>query len=255
MRVALVFSRRDPASANMRRAFSALIGDGTELGPFSLSLVDVDRDLVYVESWELPDADSYVFLSRHVGGKSCFTLHATGNPGLDSRLGGRPRSLGIAAPLLSHAFLKALMESPPLPVVYEATHHGPTELAKPCIFVEVGVTYEDWVNPVYAGFVARSLLRALEGFEEVAERAACCFGGPHYASLFTEHAYTNGYAVGHILAKHSIVAGEREVVRMAVERCDPRPRYALVDWDGLRGDQRRSVLEEVGALGLKVVRL
>lgn len=257
MRLALVFSRTDPASVNMRRAFARrLIGEGGRVGGFELSLVELDKELVYVEPSDVPVADGYVFLSRHVGGKSCFTLHSTGNPGFENKLGGRPRALGVAAPLLSGAFLRRLMDSPPMPVVYEVTHHGPTDLDEPCVFVEIGVTEADWVNPAYADFVADSILSALREFKfDGEDRVACCFGGPHYASVFTEHAYRDGYRLGHILSKHALMAGDREIVRLAVERCEPRPTHALVDWDGLRGDQRRTVLEEVGELGLNVVRV
>jgi len=40
-----------------------------------------------------------------------------------------------------------------------------------------------------------------------------------------------------------------------VRRSEPQPTYALIDWDGLRGEQRRTVIEGVEALGLSVVKL
>lgn len=255
MKIALVFSDRDPASKNMRGAFLGLLDGSGQLGPFSVLTVELNKELVFVEPQDLPAADSYVFLSRHVGAKSCFTIHATGNPGSETKLGGRPRSLGVAAPLLSHAFLMAMMVSSPLPVVFEATHHGPTELDRPCVFVEIGVSESDWTNPSYARFVAGAVVSALRDYGSTAPAIACCFGGPHYASVFTEYSYRNGFALGHIISKHSLVAGDREIVRLATQRCEPRPAYAIIDWDGLRGDQRRTVLEEVGELGLRVVRL
>jgi len=257
MKATLVFSSTDPASANMRRAFARFEAELGSVGPFSLTLVELAKELVYVEGGELPDADFYVFLSRHVGGKSCFTLHSTGNPGYEAKLGGNPRSLGIAAPLLSYAFLRTLMDAPPMPVVYEATHHGPTELDRPCIFVEIGVTEADWSNPAYAEYVADSVIKAFREYDTASKNSgvACCFGGPHYASRFTEYAHAYGYSVGHIISKHALTPGDKTLIRLAVSRSTPKPSYAIIDWDGLRGDQRRTVLEEVGELGLATVRI
>jgi len=255
MRISLVFSKTDPASRSMRGALAESDLSGGVLGVFTLGVVELDRELVYAQAEDLPEADCYVFLSRHVGSRSCFTLHSTGNPGDEAKLGGSPRTLGVAAPLLSHALLKALTHSSPLPVVYEATHHGPTDIGRPCIFAEIGVSQADWTNAEYARHLVRSLIRALAEYDLPTDRVACCFGGPHYASKFTEYALKQSYCVGHIISKHALRPGDDWLVEAAVRRSEPHPTYALIDWDGLRGEQRRTVIEGVQALGLDVVKL
>ncbi|MEM3795037.1 MAG: D-aminoacyl-tRNA deacylase [Thermoprotei archaeon] len=255
MKLALVFSKTDPASRSMRWALGELMPAEGSIGGFTLVVAELDKELVYTERGELPEADCYVFLSRHVGGRSCFTLHSTGNPGVEAKLGGSPRTLGVAAPILSHTLLKALTLSSPLPVVYEATHHGPTDLDRPSIFLEIGVSESDWTNPTYALYVMGSLKRALGEYDTHEDRVACCFGGPHYASVFTEHALTGGYCLGHIISKHHLEAGDTWLVEAAVRRSEPQPTYALIDWDGLRSEQRKTVMEGVKELGLKLVKL
>jgi D-aminoacyl-tRNA deacylase len=255
MRALFVFSKRDPASRNMLNAFYNLNIAADTVSKFSVDSIVVDQELVYVEGHKLPPSDYYVFLSRHVGGKSCFTIHSTGNPTTENRLGGQPRTLGLAAPLLSYAFLKAMTRNPPLPVVYEATHHGPTDTNSPCIFVEIGITEEDWNNPDYSEYILGSLLEALKNYDPPKERVACCFGGPHYASQFTEYAIREKYCIGHIISKHAIAPDDRQVVEMAVERCEPKPTQALVDWKGLKSHQKKTVLEAIKALGLEPIKI
>jgi D-aminoacyl-tRNA deacylase len=259
MKTIFVCSTVDPASENIYRNLADLNFEANVLDASNeFELVQVDRELPFVTHSELPSADAYIFLSRHSGSRPCFTLHATGNPTEKNELGGSPKKLGVASPSLAHLMLDALSRESPLPVVMEATHHGPTDFSQPILFVEVGASLENWQKRELGEFVAKAVVNAFTTAHKLKEtnlKFACCFGGPHYSSQFTDYARQNSVGIGHILSKYSIGDENLEIIYEAVERSLPRPTCALVDWKGLKGKYKKIITQTMQEMRLNVLKI
>ncbi|MFC7177075.1 D-aminoacyl-tRNA deacylase [Halosegnis marinus] len=197
------------------------------------------------------DPDLLFVASRHSGDTGpLLTAHPTGNPG-PAEFGGEAESFARAAPNALSALLSAFDEHAPegYGVAMECTHHGPTDLDVPSLFVELGSDDEQWDDPEGASAVARAILDC-RGVAPDRERQLVGFGGGHYAPRFERVVRETDWAVGHVLADWSLedMAHPREargVVAAAFERSAAE--HALVEGD-------RPVLREViDDLGYRVV--
>ncbi|MGI0071232.1 MAG: D-aminoacyl-tRNA deacylase [Thermoplasmata archaeon] len=144
----------------------------------------------------------------------CLTVHPLGNPGPNSEVGGRPRTLTPTDPRRMTAALR-LLEEPGralgLPVTFEATHHGP-EVGLPAFFVEIGFGAAEGPSD---GAV-RALARAIpEIVPNSADRVALGVGGGHYAPHFTQLALRRGWAFGHLLSRHALEELDADTARAA----------------------------------------
>ena len=223
----------------------------------------VDTDGINTERVEV-DAhaaiDSVIFASRHrsEAGEPALTTHWTGNPTSRADFGGNPRSLSFADPPRLRAAFLALEEAREIrnlnyAVTLEATHHGPTELGLPTLFVEIGSTEKQWSDLQAAAAASEAVWKAATapapGIEAVG------FGGGHYCNKQCAAARNDGYAFGHILSKYFFEDYDEEVVRMAFERTLGGCRTAVIDWKGVRGAQRSKLLETLKRMDIEVVRV
>jgi D-aminoacyl-tRNA deacylase len=216
-----------------------------------------------------------VFASRHSGETGpLLTAHHTGNVGPADH-GGRPNDLARACPNAHARVLDALATHAPegYEVGMECTHHGPSEVGAPSMFVEVGSSEPEWADPAAARAVARAILtlrgvdpdRPAEGAsadaatdENRTRRHLVGLGGGHYAPRFERVVRETDWTVGHILADWGFEAldgtpgdetgGEadrRAVLEQAFEQS--RAAYALVDGD------RPALRSAVADLGYRAV--
>jgi D-aminoacyl-tRNA deacylase len=114
--------------------------------------------------------------------------------------------------------LDALAEHAPASydVGMECTHHGPTEIEVPSMFVELGSGPEEWADDAGAEAVAHAILdlagvsadapaEAPDGADSDGRRRHLVgFGGGHYAPRFTRIARETDWAVGHVAADWSL---------------------------------------------------
>ncbi len=214
--------------------------DDAELREFEelhLHLDGVDR--------AFSDIDLLVFASRHAGETGpLLTAHPTGNFG-PAEFGGHDRSLARAAPSVQSRALTALTEHAPdgYAVGLEGTHHGPTELATPSLFVELGSDEPQWDDPEGAQAVARAIL-ALRGVDPNADKTLVGFGGGHYVPRFERVVRETEWAVGHVGVDWALEAVEPSETRSIVERAFERSGTAYALTDGVPGLER--TIEELG---------
>ncbi|MFC7155483.1 D-aminoacyl-tRNA deacylase [Halomarina halobia] len=217
-----------------------------ELREFGALHLDLDR-----ADEAFDDPDLLVFASRHSGDTGpLLTAHHTGNFG-PATYGGRDGAFARACPNTHARVLDAFREHAPegYEVGMECTHHGPTAIDVPSMFVELGSDEGQWTDPDGARAVARSILD-LRGVAPDRERTLVGFGGGHYAPRFERIVRKTDWAVGHLAADWALEAmgdpGEsRGVIRRAIERSGAT--RALVDGD-------RPALERVvEGLGCRVV--
>ena len=113
MRIALVSSRQDKAGQNIRHHIGQLLDSSSRDGQTTgrtYEFIDVEERLIHAGRVDAGIvADLVVFLSRHssVNPVPVLTVHVTGNFG-EAELGGEPRTLAPAAPVMMQATLRAL---------------------------------------------------------------------------------------------------------------------------------------------------
>ncbi|MCX9013164.1 MAG: hypothetical protein OIN66_18845, partial [Candidatus Methanoperedens sp.] len=201
------------------------------------------------------DAEYYVFASTHksASNSASLTVHTPGNWGA-AALGGMPRTLNIAfASKLKAAAQKLAELAPALPgwqVSVEVDHHGPS-LAKPVLFVEIGSTEAEWKNPVAGEIAAKAILAAVQSREEFPVHVG--FGGSHYAPKFTPRILKGSAAFGHIISGYSLERDgvDEEMVRQAMERNVEKIESAMIDWKGIKKEQKDALVAILESLGAK----
>ncbi|NYT06776.1 MAG: D-tyrosyl-tRNA(Tyr) deacylase [Methanomicrobiales archaeon] len=240
MKIALVHSRQDPGGRTIRKHIDELLsgpgsGRNFPLCRHDLSFHETEGRLIAQDYLDRSlDAGLILFLSRHssINPIPVLTVHVTGNTG-PAALGGMPSSLAQAAPAWMQAVLIQLnAHAPPgYRVSYEVTHHGPSEIETPSLFVEIGSTEQEWADPRAGEAVARSILSADPG---VTINLAG-IGGTHYARRQTEIALGSRAAFGHIVHTRETDRIDREMLRMLVGKSSAEAVY--IDRKALKPDE------------------
>jgi D-aminoacyl-tRNA deacylase len=251
--IAVVCSRDDEASMAIRDALLASAdwsGDGPHrhdefvLRTFHESHLELERVAAAFD-----DPDFLVFASKHAGETGpLLTAHFTGNFGPADH-GGREGELAAAAPNAQKAVLGALRERAPegYEAGVECTHHGPSAVGCPSMFVELGSSESEWTDPAGAEAVAGAIL-SLAGAPPRHERTVVSFGDDHYAPRPTRVIAETDWRVGHVGSEWALTAmGEPdpEVINRAFERSGAA--RALV------AGERPELRSVVGNLGYRVV--
>jgi D-aminoacyl-tRNA deacylase len=248
-------------------------GDGPAADPAVelREFADLHLDLVDVaDAFGRVDADSdrvqpdlLVFASRHAGETDeLLTAHHTGNFG-PADYGGEPGAFARACPNAKRRVLAALREHAPpdYEVGMECTHHGPTDVGAPSMFVEVGSAEEQWEDPAAARAVANAILDLQgvaadapaengDGAGDGTRRQVVGFGGGHYAPRFERIARETDWAVGHVAADWGLDAmGDPAENRGVVERVFGESTATLAVVEGDRPDLTATIED----LGYRVV--
>jgi len=246
MHIAIVNSALDPAGVAIRRHLLDLLDNAGAVPVVhrgrQLSFLETEGRLIYEEEIDRrADADLIVFISRHtsIRPEPALTVHVTGNYAT-ADYGGRAGELAAAAPGWMHAVLQGLAARAPAGyrVSYEVTHHGPTDLATPSFFAEIGSTGEQWRDPAAARAVAGAILDA----EPSASLTLIGFGGTHYAARQTAIALATGAAFGHIAPTREVVALDTGMIAQMREKSGAHAAY--IDRKALPG----AVLSRLDAL-------
>ncbi|KAA9397244.1 hypothetical protein Har1130_08190 [Haloarcula sp. CBA1130] len=207
------------------------------------------------------EPDLLVFASKHAGEtEELLTAHHTGNFGV-AEYGGEDGHFARACPGAHEAVVSALQRHAPpeYEVGMECTHHGPTDVGVPSMFVEVGSAEPQWKDPDAAEAVARAILDladepADKPRENGTRRHLLGVGGGHYAPRFERVVRETDWAVGHIAANWSIDAltewadsdEERDAVLKRAFRA------SAADYTLMEGD-RPDLKTAIESLGYRVV--
>ncbi|MDD4252058.1 MAG: D-aminoacyl-tRNA deacylase [Methanoculleus horonobensis] len=254
MRIALINSEQDAAGVNIRRHLETLLAAcrGWPLAErHELTFYEVAGRLIHQDRINTEvDADLILFISRHasVHQTPALTVHVTGNYET-ADLGGEPGKLAPAAPAWMHAILHNLAARAPegYRVSYEVTHHGPTELSTPSLFVEIGSTATEWADPVAGRAVAESILAAEP--EETINLLG--FGGTHYAVRQTEIALSSRGAFGHIVPTRQIGAIDPALLRAMQEASGAVAAY--IDRKSLSRDEAGRIEHLLGGAAIPLL--
>jgi D-aminoacyl-tRNA deacylase len=205
--------------------------------------------------------DVVIFASKHrsEANEPALTVHWTGNPTARADLGGKPKSLSPTDPVRLRTALLALdlareRKKMNYTVTLEATHHGPTELEVPTLFVELGSTEREWSDNT-AGAAAAEAIWAAATTNQTSGKTAVGFGGGHYCNKHCSALREEGYAFSHIFSKYFFDDYDPSIVHMAYDRTVGGCQTAVIDWKGIRGPDRRRLLDDLGQMNIETVRV
>jgi D-aminoacyl-tRNA deacylase len=229
----------------------------TEINGKHVSFLTLNEEAVnaqYLQE-DYPTAKLVVFLSRHSSqsGKPTLSVHAPGNFG-DAELGGLPKTLSVSPAQAMQNALKALMHYKETlnlnyEVSFECTHHGPS-LNVPTMFVELGSSPGQWSDLRAAEAVAHSAMSAIANFTAPASSAVLGIGGTHYNQRFTLMALMGEAAFGHMIPKYAVHLVDAEMLSQCVAKTLEKVPIALLDWKGIKSEDKPNLLSALETAGL-----
>ena len=201
--------------------------------------------------------DGFIFLSKHAAESSvlALTCHSTGNFS-DAKFGGNNRQVAIPHPQIQKSYLQKLWEHKndfsDFQITIEATHHGPTALSKPSLFIEIGTTEKQWNDVSLCNSVATLVHQVIT--QPIKENpVAICFGGTHYPSKFTDELLEGRHALGTVIPKHALDNLDDKLFSHILTQ-NSMAKTALLDWSGL-GSNKQKVLDFLESTELEVIKL
>ena len=248
----IVASKLDKAGINITTQLS-------QFGDFKFYLAD--KEIIYTENLDLKKINSYdfiIFASKHKAESRDKTLsvHAPGN-WRSGDFGGEREKVCRSSALFFKQIFEKLNENAEkshlkdYKITMEATHHGPL-IDKPCIFIEIGPTENEWADRRAAFIVAKTISEAIAGFEENPNREiAIAIGGPHYCPNFNKIQASSNVAISHIISSYAFPLTE-EMVAEAIGKTEEEIDFVLLDWKGLgQAEHRQKVLSILSKLYLQ----
>jgi len=241
----IVASKLDKAGINITTQLS-------QFGNFKFYLVE--DEIIYTENLDYEKINSYdfiIFASRHKSKSNEKTIcaHAPGN-WRSADLGGETGKVCKSSALFFKQIFEKLNENvehyklKDYKVTMEATHHGPL-IDKPCIFVELGSTENEWTDRRAAFIIAKTISETIKEFKENPyNEVAIAIGGPHYCPSFNKIQLKSNIAISHIIPNYSFPLTE-EIVKEAMEKTEEEIDFILLDWKGLGNAEKRDEVLEV----------
>jgi len=221
----------------------------------------VDTDAIHTDRIGLDlKPQIVIFASRHrsESNEPALTVHWTGNTTARADFGGKPKTLSLTDPPRLRAALLTLdsacsMRGLDYATTLEATHHGPTDLGAPTLFVEVGSTDREYRDRAAAATAAEAIWAAAT--KPVLGKTAIGFGGGHYCNKHCTAVRQDGYAFSHIFSKYFFEAYDPAMVQMAYDRTIGGCQTAVIDWKGVRGSERAMLLKDLERMQVEIVRV
>jgi len=241
----IVASKLDKAGINITTQLS-------QFGDFKFYLVD--KEIIYEENLDSEKINSYdfiIFASKHKSESREKTLcvHVPGN-WRSADLGGKTGQVCKSSALFFKQLFERLNENVEhyklrdYKVTIEVTHHGPL-IEKPCVFIEIGSTENEWIDRRAAFIIAKTISETIKGFKENPyNEIAVAIGGPHYCPNFNKIQLKSNVAISHIIPNYSFPLTE-EMIKEALEKTEEDIDFFLLDWKGLGNAEKRNEVMEI----------
>ncbi|MFX1391788.1 MAG: D-aminoacyl-tRNA deacylase [Promethearchaeota archaeon] len=198
--------------------------------------------------------DLLIFASRHTSktARPAFLVHTTGNWTEDVKFGGESLDLSKTSALLHKAGLLSLIgqEFPPqlkeFSIDIEVTHHGPTRLEKPLVFMELGSSKEEWVidiaGELLVNVIISAIFKYLELNEKKTDKVGIGFGGTHYAPNFSRLIRNTNIAMSFICPKYYVQQLNKDLIGKMINNTLEKVDYFIVDWKGTNSDEKKHLI-------------
>lgn len=229
-----------------------------------VSIVTTERRLIDANHLDdFFETDLLIFASKHKSEseKPSLLVHAPGNWTDDNSFGGNAYELSrtyatIIKHVLQELAIRCNLMGLGFDVTSEVTHHGPTNLKAPCVFIELGSNETYWQDVRGAQIVAETILQTIENWPfKVKYKYAIGFGGPHYASNFNKVQLTTEYAISHIAPKYVLDNIREDLVVQALKKTVEDVTYAIFDWKGMIKAQREKLSGWLFNQDIKILKL
>jgi D-aminoacyl-tRNA deacylase len=233
----------------------------TTINGKKVELITLNEESVRAQS--LPDSfhglELIIFVSRHssASGTPTLSVHTPGNLA-EAELGGIPRKLSISPANPMREALKAMMKLKEemqleYEVSYESTHHGPS-LDVPTMFAELGSSPEQWSDVRAAEAVAHATMETIQRFGKRPVKAVLGIGGPHYNRRFTRMALEKELAFGHMIPKYAVSKVDPNMLRECIERTLEKVEAVILDWKGIRGEDKPPLVKTFNEMSMPFVK-
>lgn len=261
--ILVVASSKDIASLNIAKqilehysfketteAFQGNPTFATETKGNNIRLVTLNEESIYAQDLTdfFTDLKLVVFISKHssVSGTPTLSVHTPGNLG-EAEKGGISRKVSVSPANAMRDALKAMMKLKgelhlDYEVSYEGTHHGPS-LSVPTMFVELGSSLKQWNDSKASEAIAHASMEAISKFGNPPVKTVLGIGGPHYSSKFTRMALEKEVAFGHMIPKYAVPSLDSEILRQCIERTLERVESAVLDWKGIKGEDKQPLVK------------
>ncbi len=253
MRFAIVYSKKDTAGVNIVQRIR-------ELGFLpQVPIIDLNKETIYEDNLEkhpwVKNVDFVVFASKHKSekGNSSLSVHAPGN-WRGSDFGGKDGKVAPTSAFVLKYLFQKLNENydssnvDGYGVTLEVTHHGPT-INKPCCFIELGSSEEQWQDKEAARVVAKTIMD-LQDYKPGGWVPCIGVGGPHYCPNFNKIQLNSSYAVSHVIPQYMLPLTET-MLKEAEEKTSELVKFVLVDWKGCgKSEEREAYLKVIKRFGV-----
>lgn len=254
----IVASKKDKAGINITTQLSQFrknpVFSSLEKDSRGFDFYLVEDEIVYTENLDLEKLEKYdfvIFASKHQSEKKERTLsiHAPGNF-KNADLGGESGKVCKSSALFQKQMFEKLKEnadkyeiSKEFKITLECTHHGPL-INKPCVFIEIGSTLEEWMNRRAGFVVARTINEIIQEFkEDPYSEVAVGIGGPHYCPNFNKIQLKSNVALSHIIPGYLFPITE-EMINEAIDKTEEDVDFVVLDWKGLgKSEQRQEIID------------
>lgn len=217
-----------------------------------------DTPLIYLNDLKLENSsinpDLLIFASRHRSEteRPAFLIHTTGNWADKADYGGDPRELSNTSALLLKAGFLSLVEQTQLldnsefVVDIEVSHHGPTTLEKPLIFMELGSSEKEWIikdaGRVVSSAIINTIIKYLEFYNQREFKVGVGFGGMHYAPQFKKLLKDKDIAMSFICPKYNISYLDKNLVEQMLNNTYEKVDYFIIDWKGTNSADKKHLI-------------
>jgi len=262
MKPSIIVSAKDIAGMGIKEALKGLHGfnETTEnfhgspvLTKEGIKLYTTEIETIHSEDIDTEvEGDFIIFATRHksAAGKKSFSVHVPGNWG-KAEAGGKDKTLCTAMPQMMKEAIKkitSLYNGDEFEITMECTHHGPA-INKPCMFIEIGSSEEEWnrkdAAEVIAGVVNYIIMNPVKRCKSVA-----VLGGGHYNQVATKLMLNSEFSVGHICPKHMLAELDEKLLSEMVEKNGEGFEMIVLDWKGL-GTEKSRLSEMLKKLKIK----
>ncbi len=200
--------------------------------------------------------DLLIFASRHTSKteRPAFLVHTTGNWSQKNDFGGEPQELSRTSAFLHKAGFISLIEQVSLlnylnfSLDIEVTHHGPTILEQPLVFMELGSSKADWVIDDAGELLANSIINTISKYLEYVEvgdqRVGLGFGGTHYSQNFNRLIQNNedALSMSFICPKYNIQTLNNHLIKKMIDNTYENVDYFIVDWKGTNSEDKKHLI-------------
>jgi D-aminoacyl-tRNA deacylase len=221
-----------------------------------------NRSLLHLDNLDelYPESMAFVFLSKHSSesGIPTLTCHFTGNFSNSNPYGGIPRELGIAYPHIQKSYIRDITSKQSFvseyDIIIEATHHGPTSLKKPSVFIEIGSTQKQWTDRNAASVVCQSAVSILtqENTSTDCKSVGIAFGGTHYPTKLNKLLLESEFGLASIAAKYNLTSIDEFMMKQMISKSIEKITHVIVDKKGL-GKEKNRILELIDKENLELL--